>query len=1060
MNKIYQRIDWENYPSSATPLNEDNLNKMDYAIDKLDDRIVTHETTKLNTATGNTLVKNVTFNEKTGVFTIEKLSGSKITINTALEKIATNFRYDYSTQKLILTLIDGTTQEVDLSALLTQYEFLNSSTIQFTIDSSGKVKASVVNGSITGNMLEPNYLANVTLQAKNAKTSADNAKTSEELAYQYAEEAKESASQTAKSDAKNITYDNTESGLSATNVKDALDEVAQCSVSAIATDTTITDSTNAPLVRLKVKGKTEQFTTSGKNLLNTSELVEEVKNGVTYTPVYDENGMLQYINCNGTSDTTESLYVIYMKSGELPTTLKKGIEYIASANSTGKVNIQVYEYINNKWSNIVTTNTSKSFVISENATGLFVRLQVLTKETSVSNVKCYPMIRLATVTDDTYEPYTGGVASPNPDYPQEIKCIDKVSVKTCGKNLLKNTATTQTIKGVTYAVNKDGSVTLNGTATEWGFFNLNYNNANTRALPSGDYIVSGGTINARVTILENSKSLASNLGGETNFSISSASDNNWCRIDIFAGTFNNVTIYPMIRLASITDSTYEPYTETVAEFDLSEPLYEGDYIEYRADGTGVLHRKMAKVVFDGSSDEDIKIGTSSGVNNYAFIVLSDAKANNYSTVFSTHYKATGNASDTQGSICVNATNSLIMRDYRFATATEYKTWLQSNPVTVVYELAEPTETPLTAEQVAEFKKLYTFEPVTNVLCDGETEIQYYKNTTSGVAIATVHKKTLLVENTTVDVFTDTLGEWNSISINNDVTLRGITYGNGKLVAVGDDGAVYYSEDNGETWSTANASQTMYSVTYGNGLFVAVSADDFCTSPDGITWTVRKEVGDVLYSVTYGGDKKLFVAFGTEYADGNYTLHNYYSPDGINWYSAEIGYFTEAYCNVKYIPEEGIFLGVCGVHTFSSSDGISFSAIGVCESTSKLQSITCGNGMYVAIDDNGDIFYNANPTSVSIWTRGASLGVALYDVIFKNGLFIAVGAIRATYYSEYGMSWNSFGTGVTGSGDLYSITYNHGKFIAVGGNGSIFAVEYSKESKNLQDAINELYLQLK
>lgn len=40
MQKIYSRIDWENEPSKNTPLNEDNLNKMDYAIDKLDDRII------------------------------------------------------------------------------------------------------------------------------------------------------------------------------------------------------------------------------------------------------------------------------------------------------------------------------------------------------------------------------------------------------------------------------------------------------------------------------------------------------------------------------------------------------------------------------------------------------------------------------------------------------------------------------------------------------------------------------------------------------------------------------------------------------------------------------------------------------------------------------------------------------------------------------------------------------------------------------------------------------------------------------------------------------------
>lgn len=233
MNKAYTRINWENEPSDATPLNETNLNRMDAAINEIDTRVVTMNTTKLSVTTANSMVKDVTFDEMTGIFTIEKLSGSKITINTALEKISTNFHFNPTTQKLVLTLIDGTVQEIDLSALITQYEFVDSDTIAFTISSDGKVSASVKNGSITGEKLEPNYLADVTLQANNAKTSADNAKTSEELAYQYAEEARESASQTAKSDAKNITYDNAESGLSATNVKDALDEVAQGSDSAL-----------------------------------------------------------------------------------------------------------------------------------------------------------------------------------------------------------------------------------------------------------------------------------------------------------------------------------------------------------------------------------------------------------------------------------------------------------------------------------------------------------------------------------------------------------------------------------------------------------------------------------------------------------------------------------------------------------------------------------------------------------------------------------------------------------------------------------------------------------
>lgn len=40
MQKVYSRINWENDPSTNTAINEDNLNKMDYALDQIDSRVV------------------------------------------------------------------------------------------------------------------------------------------------------------------------------------------------------------------------------------------------------------------------------------------------------------------------------------------------------------------------------------------------------------------------------------------------------------------------------------------------------------------------------------------------------------------------------------------------------------------------------------------------------------------------------------------------------------------------------------------------------------------------------------------------------------------------------------------------------------------------------------------------------------------------------------------------------------------------------------------------------------------------------------------------------------
>lgn len=199
MNKAYIRINWENYPSDATPVNEANLNKLDSATDILDDRVITLDTTKATKTEVATLVSDVTFEESTGIITITKKNGSKVTIDTQMEKIAVNFTYNPTTQQIILTLIDGTQQYIDLSALITQYEFLDTDTVAFFIGTDGKVSAIVKEGSIKEEHLEPNYLAKVKVEVAKAQTSASNAATSEDNARSAATEAQDSATAAATS---------------------------------------------------------------------------------------------------------------------------------------------------------------------------------------------------------------------------------------------------------------------------------------------------------------------------------------------------------------------------------------------------------------------------------------------------------------------------------------------------------------------------------------------------------------------------------------------------------------------------------------------------------------------------------------------------------------------------------------------------------------------------------------------------------------------------------------------------------------------------------------------
>ena len=186
MQKAYSRIDWENYPSEKTPVNETNLNKMDAALNEVDNRLISMDAEKAGMIDINNMIADVDFNEETGAFTFTKKNGAVIVVDTKLEKLVTNWDYDQSTEKMIITLEDGTVKEVNLSALITVYEFIDSDTIAFSINAEGKVSASVKNGSITADKLQPDYLANITVQAENAAASASSAGTSALTAQSYA----------------------------------------------------------------------------------------------------------------------------------------------------------------------------------------------------------------------------------------------------------------------------------------------------------------------------------------------------------------------------------------------------------------------------------------------------------------------------------------------------------------------------------------------------------------------------------------------------------------------------------------------------------------------------------------------------------------------------------------------------------------------------------------------------------------------------------------------------------------------------------------------------------
>ena len=184
MQKIYNRINWENFPSEKTALNESNLNRMDLGLDNLDDRVIALDAAKFNTETANTLIKDWVIDEQTGVITITKLNGEKILFDLNIEKIPVNFTLS-DDGIITMTTDDGEQFTANIGAMIPILTFEDSDEIAVSVSGEGVNKTysfSVKNGSITEEKLNPTYLGEIHTQVARAESSATSADASEKNA--------------------------------------------------------------------------------------------------------------------------------------------------------------------------------------------------------------------------------------------------------------------------------------------------------------------------------------------------------------------------------------------------------------------------------------------------------------------------------------------------------------------------------------------------------------------------------------------------------------------------------------------------------------------------------------------------------------------------------------------------------------------------------------------------------------------------------------------------------------------------------------------------------------
>lgn len=154
------------------------------------------------------------------------------------------------------------------------------------------------------------------------------------------------------------------------------------------------------------------------------------------------------------------------------------------------------------------------------------------------------------------------------EYVDPIKSQAAINRTTLGvqcKNLLKNNAVTTTKSGITFTVNDDKSVTVNGTNTSSSSTYIQLcglvNYGNSKLIAS----IGQNTTDVYMAIYDSDWNWIG-TGSAGTISFENSSKKRLVRLVVKPGvTINNVTFYPMLRYADIPDSTYEPYKESVDE---------------------------------------------------------------------------------------------------------------------------------------------------------------------------------------------------------------------------------------------------------------------------------------------------------------------------------------------------------------------------------------------------------------------------------------------------------------------------------------------------------------
>lgn len=265
--------------------------------------------------------------------------------------------------------------------------------------------------------------------------------------------------------------------------------------------------------------------------------------------------------------------------------------------------------------------------------------------------------------------------------PVALTGVDSVQVS--GNNLFVNNAVTETKSGITFTVNPDKSVTVNGTTTsDSASFYTGYN----ESLPAGSYTLSGtssltGSAEIGIKIKRVSGtfewfSINSSLHTRTlNIATGDIIDSFY--VIVRAGqTADNVTVYPMLNVGS-TALPYEPYNGNITQLPIPRELHRiGEAADKCITRVKSIYDK--RIVLDGTESWVLRPASpnSFSLNMSERVVI--GVSNNYASLTSSEL-------GTRTGIYLKYTMAIVITDLACSTVEELKAKLAENPVTVYYQ---------------------------------------------------------------------------------------------------------------------------------------------------------------------------------------------------------------------------------------------------------------------------------------------------------------------------------------------------------------------------------------